>query len=374
MLAAAALLARSLDRLTDVPLGYEPEHLSFLQLAKPIDVDTEGFSAPMGEMYRRVEREIRGVPGVESLTPVNIFPFFGTQSFNARWLLRGQSDADVSSNPLFPVEVGGFEYFRTFDIPILRGRGFLDTDTENAPPVAVVSRAAAEAFWPGEDPIGKQIGWNSALPWVTVVGEAGDIRYRVLREPTPTVYLPWRQVRFQGYVAIRTTSPLNTILPELREAVRTADPEAQIALAETMDSSLDAQLALPRLSAFLLSAFGVTALLLAALGIFGATAAAVREDNHELGIRAALGASPETLRRMVLLRAAGTAAMGGAVGVGGALVATRLLRSLLFEIPPTDPVSHFGALALLLIASLVAAYLPASWATRVDPARALRAE
>jgi predicted permease len=374
MLAGAALLVRSLDRLTDVPLGYEPEHLSFLLLAKPIDVETEGFSAPMGEMYRRVEREIRGVPGVESLTPVNFFPFVGTQSFNARWMLRGQGDADVSSNPVFPVEVGGFEYFRTFDIPILRGRGFLDTDTENTAPVAVLSRAAAEAFWPGEDPIGKQIRLDGALPWVTVVGEAGDIRYRVLREPAPTVYLPWRQVRFQGYVAIRTTNPLNTILPELREAVRTADPEAQIALAQTMDASLDAQLALPRLSAFLLSTFGVTALLLAALGIFGAMAATVREKSHELGIRAALGASPETLRRMVLLRAAGTAAMGGAAGVAGALLANRLLRSLLFGIPPTDLVSHLGALALLMIAALVAAYVPASWATRADPARALRAE
>jgi ABC-type antimicrobial peptide transport system permease subunit len=209
---------------------------------------------------------------------------------------------------------------------------------------------------------------------VTVVGEAGDIRYRALREPTPTIYQPWQQVLFQGYVAIRTDRPLPTILPELREAVRTADPEAQIALAQTMDSYLDGQLALPRLSTFLLSAFGVTALLLATLGVFGLMASAVRERTHELGIRAALGATPGRLRRMVLGQAAQVTILGGALGVVGALLATRFLRSLLFEIPPSDPVSIMGAAGILLIASLVAAYIPASWATRTKPSDALRAE
>jgi predicted permease len=374
MVAGAGLLVRSLERLTHVQLGYEPEHLSVVTLAKPVDIEKEGWWGPMGELYDRVAPELQAVTGVVSLTPVNFVPFQGPEMFNVRWILPGQTDAEASANPLIPFEIGGPNYFKTLGIPILRGRGFLDADAADAPPVVVVSQSVAQRFWPGENPVGKQLRLGSvALPY-TVVGEAGDIRYRLLRRATPTVYLPWRQVYFQGYVAIRTTAPLATLLPQLQDAVRAGDPEARIALAQTMDEHLAGQLALPRLSTLLLSGFGVAALLLAAIGLYGVMASAVREHSHELGVRAALGASPTRLRIRVLAHAGAIAVAGAALGTMGWLAASPFLESLLFEIPRTDPIALLAACSALLLVALLAAYVPAARATRADPMHALQAE
>jgi predicted permease len=373
MLAGAGLLVRSLDRLVDIPLGYQPEHLSVITVAKPVDLQTEGWHVPMGELYDRVAPELQAVPGVVSLTPVNFVPFHGPEMFNLRWMLPGQTEAEAANNPVIPYEVGGPDYFRTFDIPILRGRGFLERDGADAPPVAVVSSAVAERFWPGEDPVGRQL-LSIAGTVVTIVGEAGDIRYRLLREETPTVYLPWRQVFFQGFVAIRTTEPLAALLPDLNGAVRAGDPEARIALAQTVEAHLDGQLALARLSTLLASGFGLAALLLAAIGLYGVMASTVRDRTHELGVRVALGATPARLRASVLAQAGVIAAAGGSVGLLGSLATGPFLRTLLFEVPPLDPVALLGAAAALLLVVLVAAYVPASFATRADPMHALRAE
>ena len=375
MLAGAALLVRSLERLTGVPLGYQADHLSILTLARPMSLDS--VEEQIAALYQRAEPLIRALPGTVSLTPIAADPFYGPQVFTSRWAAAGQSDAEARANPLIPFEVGGPEYFRTFDIPLLRGRGFLDTDGPKDPPVVVVSRAVAEHFWPGQDPVGKQlrlVGDTSAAAWHTVVGEAGDIRYRAIRQATPTVYAPWRQLFFQGTVAIRTSLPLESMLPGLRQAVRAAVPGATIAQADAMGDLLAQQYALPRLSTFLLSGFGLVALLLAAVGLYGVMAAAVRERTHEMGIRAALGATPARLRREVLIQAGAIAVSGGAVGLCGALVTARFLRSLLFEVQPADPAALLAACGLLLAVALAAASLPAWRATRADPARALRAE
>jgi predicted permease len=374
MTVSAGLLVRSLDRLAHIPLGFDPEHLSVLTLAKPVDLEREGWWGPMGELYDRVAPELQAVPGVMSLTPVNFVPFQGPEMFNVRWMLPGQAEAEASTNPVIPFEIGGPDYFRTFGIPILRGRGFLETDVADAPRVAVVSRAVADRFWPGENPVGKQLELGGDAPPYTVVGEAGDIRYRLLRQATPTVYLPWRQVYFQGYVAIRTTVQLSTLLPQLRVAVRAGDPAATIALAETVDEHLAGQLALPRLSTLLASGFGLAALLLSAIGLYGVMASAVSERTHELGVRAALGATPARLRMAVLARAGVIAGAGIAAGMVVALPASRFLETLLFEVPRTDPVALFGACGALLIVGLLAAYVPAARATRADPMHALRAE
>ncbi len=375
MLAGAGLLVRSLERLAHVPLGYRPEHLSVLSLATPVNPDSA--MSTFVALYERVAPALRALPDVVSVTPIAIEPFYGAQVFTARWAAAGQTDAEAAANPLIPFEVGGTDYFRTFGIPLYRGRAFLPTDRGGAPRVAVVSRAVAARFWPGENPVGKQIrlvGETGADRWLTVVGEAGDIRYRALRRATPTIYVPWRQFFFQGVVAIRTRAPLAALLPALRDAVRSADPEATVARAESMSELVGRQLALPRLATLVLSGFGAAALLLAAIGLYGVMAAAVRERTHELGVRAALGATPGRLRREVLQQAALIAVAGAAVGVAAALVASRFLRSLLFQVTPADPVALAGAAALLLAVALIAAYVPAWRATRADPARALRAE
>ncbi len=376
MLAGAGLLVRSLDRLGRIPLGYRPEQLSIVTLARPVAADSD--RQKLVTLYERIAPALRALPGVHSITPVAAGPFYGPQVFTALVAPAEQAEADARRNPLVGWEVGGAEYFRTFDIPLLRGRGFEPTNVPGAPPVVVVSRSVAAMFWPGADPVGKRlrfVGDTSGAPLLTVIGEAADIRYKALRSATPMIFLPWRQMMFfQGYVAIRTTAAVGGVLPALRGIVHDADPEARLAGVETMDGLVGRQLALPRLSTLLLSAFGLAALLLAAIGLYGVMATSVREQTAELGIRAALGASPAQLRTGVLEHAGTIAATGAAVGIAAALAVTGFLRSLLFEVRPTDPAALAGAAALLLAVALLAAGVPAWRATRADPMRALKAE
>ncbi len=375
MLAGAALLVKSLDRLLHVPLGYAPSHVAIVTITRPVAGNS--FRQQMSTMYDRVAPRFRMLPTVEAVTPVDADPFYGPQVFTAHWAAEGQSQEEGAASPLIPWEVGGTEYFRTFGIPLIRGRGFEKTDVEGAPRVVVVARSVAERYWPGQNPVGKRLrlaGDTSASPWLTVVGEAGDIRYRTVRDATPSIYVPWRQWFFQGVVAVRTTVPLTAALPSLRSALHEVDPEAQIARAEPMDELIATQLALPRLSTFLLTALGGAALLLAAIGLYGVMAAAVREESHELGVRAALGATPSRLRADVLKRAGVIVLVGVAAGMGGVLVASRFLRALLYQVQPTDPFALLGATAVLALVALVAAYVPARRATRVDPMRVLRLE
>jgi putative ABC transport system permease protein len=327
----------------------------------------------------RVPPAVRALPRIAAVTPISVGPFFGPQVFNASWEIAGQPfSSSPDLNPRVPIEAGGPEYFRTFGIPLLRGRGFLESDRANTSGVAVLSEAAARLLFQGQNPIGQQIRFSGDTSadnvWRTVVGIAGDIRYRVLREATPTVYLPSRQYFFQGSIAVRTVGALADVLPALRRAVQEAYPSATIVRVETMDELLTDQLSQPKMNAFLLSAFGLLALLLAAVGLYGLMAFAVSARTHELGVRAALGATPWRLRRDVLRWAILIGGVGTLVGVAGALAVSRLLTSLLFGVSPGDPVALVGVGGLLLAVVLVAADVPARRATRIDPATALRTE
>ena len=276
--------------------------------------------------------------------------------------------------PDIPIEVGGSEYFRTFGIPVLEGRGFLPTDRLDGPRVAVVSAAVAQRFWPGRDPIGKRIRIGASDPWRTVVGVAGDTHFRTLRAATPMVYVPWQQYYWQGFVAIRTTVPLSGILPSVRQILRKIDPAVTLWQARSMDEALDEQLAQPKLSTLLMSGFGVVALLLTAVGLYGVMAATVREQTRDIGVRMALGATPGQLRGDVLRRALVVVVAGALLGLAAALLMARLVQSLLFDVRPNDPIALTGSCGVLLAVALLAAYLPARHASRIDPARALQAE
>ncbi len=371
MLAGAGLLGRSLQRLEQVPLGYQADHLSILELSIPwVKYDSEPKILPLDPP---VGERLAALPGVSAVTPVLIPPFMGPSVWTGPWQTTGGATGPEAT-PTAPFEVGDAQYFRTFGIPILRGRGFLDTDRENTPGVAVVSEAFARRLWPGQDPIGQRLRTTSDTAWRTVVGVAGDIRIRTLREANPTVYMPYRQLYWQGFIAIRTTGDLAPLLPAIRRIVSDADPGVGLWRARSMDEFLAAPLAQPRMSAFLLSAFGLVALVLSAIGLYGVMASAVREQTRELGVRMALGASPGRLLGDVLRRAMAVSAVGAAVGLAGALVVSRFARALLFEVSPTDPVALAGACGLLLGVALIAAYVPARLASRVDPARALQAE
>jgi len=374
MLAGAGLLGRSLARLEGLDLGYRADGLSFFQVTFSLtQFDSEAkYTAVLDRVYTR----LRDVPGITALTPVLIPPFLGPNVWTWQPELWDQSPSERERNPLVPVETGGADYFRTFGIPIVRGRGFLESDRPGAPHVAVVSEAAARRLWPGEDPIGKRLRYGvlDSTQWRTVVGVVRDIRYRSLRDATPTIFLPWRQSLMQGLFAVRTAGDRDAVLAAIGRAVHEVDPGLDLWHPQTMEDYLAGPMAQPRTSAALLSGFALVALLLAAIGLYGALASAVGERTRELGIRSALGATPARLRRDVLGQALAVCGVGVVAGVAGALAASRLLTALLFEVSPTDPAALLGACALLLAVAVVAAYQPARRATRIDPARALRAE
>ncbi len=380
MLAGAGLLGRSLERLQGIALGYNPDRLSLLSFSFPprayLDSAGQFSQAMVNALGDRLLPALRAVPGITAVTPVVIPPFFGASVFISRLDVEGQTREEMKSNAFFPMEAGGADYFRTFGIPIRRGRSFTSADRENAAMVAVVSEATARRLWPDGDPIGKHIYfWGpDSTTWRTVVGVAGDIRYRSLREATPSVYLPWRQSFWQGNFAVRTSTDLATVLPALRRAAREIDPDFTLWDAKPMRDLLAAPLMQPRVSALLLGAFALVSMLLAAIGLYGVMASSVRASMRELGVRSALGASPERLRRGVLARAFVVTGVGVIVGLAAALAASRLLTSLLYEVSPADPIAMVGSAALLLVVALVAAYVPARFATRIDPVQALRAD
>jgi putative ABC transport system permease protein len=384
MLSGAGLLARSLERLERIELGYNAGHLSILSTA----FDGEKyFPHKMAGWAEQVMDGVRAIPGVTSVTPIMMPPFYGPNFWHPPFQVEGAPLGEARDNPSVPVEAAGADYFRTFDTPLLRGRGFTANDRENAVPVIVVNESAVRQLWPGQDPIGKRIRFAPLPPppgtppdtsqnvWRTVVGIVPDTHFRSLRATTPMVYIPWRQFDgWQGVFAVRSTSDIGAIAADMRRVFKSVDPTLVLFDVKSMDTFLDGPLAEPRLSALLLAAFGIAALVLAAVGLYGVMSSVVREQTREIGIRLALGATPELVRRAVLRQALIVAGAGAVVGLAGALATTRLLKSLLFEVSPTDPVSLALVSGVLIAAAGAAAYLPARRATRVDPATVLRSD
>src|SRR6185437_12706258 len=378
MLGGAALLARSLERLERQDTGFVSAHLSILDYAFN--------AARFGDMTQfttegdAVVRRIREIPGVTAATPIIAPPMLG----NGIWQVRFQTDdpsmTDTARLPAVPLEMGGAEFFKTFGVHIDHGRAFTEDDRATSALVAIVNESAAHKLWPGQNPIGRRLrvpgkgGIVGEDGWRTVVGVARDTHLRTLREASPMVYLPSLQSYWQGYVAIRSSVPLGSLLPALRSTVRDVDPSLALNAPRTMDEILDRPLAQPRVDTFLMSGFSLVALLLAAIGLFGVMASMVRDQTRELGIRIALGATPERVRRDVITRASIIAALGLGAGLTVTLLSAKLITALLFQVSASDPLSLGAACAVLCIVAMAAAYLPAHRATSIDPAQALRSD
>jgi predicted permease len=361
-------------RLETLPLGYRAEHLSILSVSWNGARDST--RAQIFAWGERATARLAAIPGVSAVSPVLIPPFMGPNVFRSRFLPAGAAAAAGDTATYFPLEFGNEDLFRALGMPVLRGRGFLPSDREGAPQVAVLSESAARRLWPGEDALGKRMrpAQDTSGAWVTVVGIVPDTRYRALREATPTVYSPWRQSFWQGNFAVRSSRDPASLVPAMRRALREVDPQLALWDARTMEEFLSRPLARPRLGAWLVSAFSATALLLAAVGLYGVVAGVVRERTREIGVRVTLGATPARVRGDVLRGALGIVAAGAVAGLAASLAGSRLLAALLFEVSPADPLT-LAAVALLLVAvALLAAYLPARRAARVDPAITLRAD
>jgi putative ABC transport system permease protein len=269
------------------------------------------------------------------------------------------------------------DYFSTLGIKVLRGRAFTERDDERAPNVAIINETMAAKYWPGEDPIGKrvQMRYNDSPPR-EIVGVVADVKQTTLTDKQgPQMYAPFVQAPWPFLTAVaRTTAAPEAAAGSLRQVLARLDPEQAAGEIRTFDQFLARSIATPRFTAILLGAFAALALLLAGFGLYGVMAYSVAQRRREIGIRMALGAQAADVRSLVVSQAVRLGAAGLAIGIVGALAVARVLDSLLFGVTASDPLT-FAAVSAALIAVLVmAAYLPARRATRVDPIVALRAD
>ena len=377
VLASAGLLARSFIALQSAELAFESSSIEVAELALRYDrYDTPPKQRALLEL---LIPELASLPGVEAVTPVVAVPFSGAHGWDGKLASEGQSPDEARSNPMLNMEVVAPSYFETFGIPVVRGRPFTDDDREGTPTSAILSESAAGHYWPDEDPVGKRLtlGPAGAQQVMTVVGIVPDTRYRDLRQARASIYFPLRQSFFPftpTTLVIRTSPGAPPLEPALKRTLEEVAPGVGLASLSPFEHFYEAPLAQPRLNALLLAAFSVAAVILAAVGLFGVIATMVRQRTHELGVRMALGASASAVGGLVMRRGMMLAALGTALGLVGALVTTRLLESLLFEVRPADAMT-LGATALLLLAvAAVASALPARSSTRIEPMIALRGD
>jgi len=376
----AALLTRTLTHLQSVDVGFAADRLVFVVLDLPQAkyADETRHRQFLDAMVARLE----AVPGVQGATPVNSAPFAGRAGWDApSFTAEGQTTEQAAENPSLNFESVDPGYFETFGVTLVRGRAFTVRDRAGAPEVAVVSEDVAARLWPGRDPIGRRLKLGSPTSketwqtWRTVVGVARPTRYRELASPRPTLYFPSGQFFTAAYtLVVRTAEPVSRVAEIARQALHDVDADVPLLRVTPFAEAMDKPLARPRFNAYLLGVFGAAALLLATIGVYAVMAASVRQRYAEIGIRVALGATRADVRRLVLGEGLRLAGLGAAIGMAGALVAGRLLRDLLYEIPPYDPASLAGAAALLVGVAALASYLPARRAVHLDVTAMLREE
>jgi predicted permease len=391
LLAGAGLLGRSLLRVLEVDPGFRSEHILTMDLAMPFDEKgTEKVQrvAFLSELFSR----LRAVPGVREVGGVNGLPLTTGLADGTYILMNPQEKPPRSMQDLDPLFhdstrtgdadycVASEGYFRALGIPLRRGRLFDDRDTIDAPHVAPISESLAREKWPNMDPLGRTIEFGNMdgdLRFLTVVGVVGDVREDSLEaRPRPTIYVDYRQRPQSTYsftVVLRTEAEPAVVLAAARKIVRGLDPNVPPSFS-TFTQVFSASLRTRRFNLTLVGVFATTALLLAVAGIYGVMAYSVARRTHEIGVRMALGADAPDVLRLVLSQGMLTTVVGVMIGIAGLFVLTRAMQSLLFGVSATDPVTFAGVALLLGSAALLASYVPARRATRVDPMVALRHE
>ena len=378
IVAAAGLLTRSLLHLQAVDMGLAADRLVFFDLGPAATKQPERARA-LAQFLDDVVEQLEATPGVDGATAVNTWPFAGSGGWDLPvFTAEGQGLEQAESNPVLNLESVRPEYFAALQVPLLRGRVFGVDDRSGAPEVAIVSEDLAARAWPDENPIGKRLKFgrfDSRDPWRTVVGVAKVTRYRELSAPRPTLYLPAAQfIMSAPMLVVRTALAPGRVSEVVRARVRAADPNLDVMRVTTFADLLATPLARPRFNAFLAGSFGLSALLLAAIGLYAVVAAAVRQRQREIGIRVVLGATPADVSRLVVAEGLCLAVLGAGVGVAVAVACVRLVRGQLFEVRPLDPLTLLAAALLLVAAAGLASWLPARRAVRLDPAVVVRSE
>ena len=379
LLAGAGLLVRSFDQLRKVDPGFRTERALTFRLALPESAYPE--DPQRIAFHERLQERLRAVPGVDAVGAVVGLPLSG-MAFNLSFDVKGRPKAAAGEEPSLEVRVATPSYFEAVGIPLVRGRLFDARDGLEQPQVALISQAAAQKFFPGEDPIGRFItlGWgrgeNKPRVGGTVVGILGDVKEAGLAEDyPPEIYVPYAQATVGSMdLLVRTRVDPMSVRPQVERVVHDLDPELAMARVKTLEDIVARSISEPRFYMLLLSAFAAVALFLAGLGVFGVMSYAVMQRSREIGIRMALGAESGEVLRMVMSHALLLCGSGVLIGLAGAIALSRVVASLLFNLEPTDPLT-LGTVAVVLVSvALLASFLPARRATLVDPMIALRSE
>ncbi len=357
----AGLFVRTLQNLRHVDVGFNPNNL----LLFAVDPSLNGYDADRtANFYADLQQTLKALPGVRSSALTRVAFLSGGRSSSSIHLQNGSGPNSVHMMQVSP------EFFTTLEMPIMRGRGFTDRDTQTSPKVVVISETAAKKYFPQEDPIGRRVGFSpETSSEYEVVGIVRDVRYASVRdEPPPTLFQAAGQGPMRRMIAVvRTAGDPSQLIEPVRAGVRRLDPNLPITNVATQTEQVERRFAQDRLFATALSFFGGLALLLAAIGLFGLMSYNVGRRSQEIGIRMALGAGRLDVIRMVLNESLLLVAVGVVLGLGAAYWLGRLVATFLFGLAPTDAATIAAAVALILVVSSLAAFLPARRASRVDP-------
>ena len=374
VLICAGLLIRSYRRVVNAHPGFDSRNVHAMRLSLP----GARYSTPESIVgfFRQVGERLERTPGVESVGTSYSLPMSAVAFAWEPITIEGYAPPTAQDTIISNVRIINPGYFDVMRIPLKLGRYFTGQDIKGTQETVIVNEALAERFWPNEYPIGKRLQRGKSGPWRTIVGVISDTKeYSAEKEPPIAVYYPAEQVIARNmYLVIRTTSDPVPMTAAIVKEIQAVDPEMPVYDVGSMDQRLYGSLARQRFSMFLLGVFALIALILAAIGVYGVMAYSVSQRTHEIGVRIALGARPDAILRLVIRQALILAAMGIAIGLVGAFALTRVMSSLLFGVSATDLLTFVITSLLLGSIALMASYIPARRAAKVDPIAALQHE
>jgi putative ABC transport system permease protein len=386
LLIGAGLMIRTFRALQAVDAGFNPHNVISMMVS--VAGSKEADAGPREIFYRQLIERVRSLPGVETAGAINHLPLAG-DSWGWSFVIEGRPKPRAGETPTAVYRMVTPGYFRTMRLPLIRGRDVTEADNETAPGVVIINERAAKEYWPGEDPIGKRISFNDekakALTWLTIVGITKDAKQEDwVATPFPEVYLAAFQNKdllsnpksYFAYITLvaRTAGDPASIASAMKEVVWSFDRNLTISQVVTMDGVVAEATAQPRFEMLLLSIFASVALVLASVGIYGVISYSASRRTHEIGVRMSLGATRGQVLLLVARQGMYLALVGSVAGIAGSLLLSRVMAKLLYGVRPTDPATFAGVAVGLGVVAMLACYLPARRAMRVDPVAALRCE
>ena len=375
LLVGAGLFFRSFISVFRTDPGFNPENVLTMSLILPTSKYTD--EPKRAAFYADLVQRVKATAGVESAAAVNFLPLGGSNASDA-YLVEGEAEPAPGSENIGRYRVCTPDYFSTMQIPVLKGRAFTEQDKSGALPVIIVNETLARKHWPGQDAVGKRMRFNAPLdraPWMEVVGVIKDVKHELTLEVTPEFYLPFEQDIWRSMVVVaRTSVDPASVAGAIRDNVWTIDKDQPVFEVRTMQEVRSLSVGLQQFNSWMIGIFAAVALLLASIGIYGVMSFAVTQRTREIGIRMALGARKADVLKMVVGNGMKLAFLGLAIGLVASWLLTRFISTLLFGVEPTDPLTFSAVSVCLLVAALLACYLPARRATKVDPLEALRYE